>query len=159
MQRPRIMEGRNMTDFTEPLDGLAVTHGDNPTDRRDAGDASQRSSRPIWSEDDIARLRELWTAGLSATQIAMDIGGTRSRVLGKVHRLGLDHRKPPKLVIRHFPLRDLRNDACRWPIGDPKEADFHYCGKRPVSTNKDGKTRPYCKEHALMAYLLPTPRR
>lgn len=40
----------------------------------------------------------------------------------------------------------LKEAMCRWPIGDPTEEDFHFCGR-----NKDGPT-PYCEHHARMAY-------
>ena len=46
-----------------------------------------------WTDDRVARLRELWGAGQSASQIAADLGGvTRNAVIGKVHRLGLSGR-------------------------------------------------------------------
>ena len=31
--------------------------------------------------------------------------------------------------------------TCRWPLGDPADPDFHYCGKRPLIG------RPYCDRH------------
>jgi GcrA cell cycle regulator len=37
--------------------------------------------------------------------------------------------------------------GCLWPIGDPGDADFHFCGADPVP----GK--PYCQEHAARAYI------
>ncbi len=43
-----------------------------------------------WSEPRITTLRTLWLDGLSASQIAKQLGGvTRNAVIGKVHRLGL----------------------------------------------------------------------
>ena len=44
-----------------------------------------------WTDDQIERLKQLWAEGLSASQIAAELGGgiSRSAVLGKVHRLGL----------------------------------------------------------------------
>lgn len=44
-----------------------------------------------WSDDEIERLKSLWTDGLSASQIARALGSGRSRnsVIGKAHRLGL----------------------------------------------------------------------
>ena len=43
-------------------------------------------------------------------------------------------------------LIDLSERMCKWPIGDPKEADFSFCGR----TIRQGT--PYCPEHAAMAY-------
>lgn len=46
-----------------------------------------------WTDDRVARLSKLWAEGLSASQIAADLGGvTRNAVIGKVHRLGLSGR-------------------------------------------------------------------
>ena len=43
-----------------------------------------------WTDERVQRLRDLWAAGQSASQIAGDLGGvTRNAVIGKVHRLGL----------------------------------------------------------------------
>ena len=43
-------------------------------------------------------------------------------------------------------LLDLTERMCKWPIGDPREDDFTFCGLaiRPGT--------PYCPEHAAMAY-------
>lgn len=43
-----------------------------------------------WSESRVDRLRELWAAGMSASEIAQELGGTsRNAVIGKLSRLGL----------------------------------------------------------------------
>jgi GcrA cell cycle regulator len=43
-------------------------------------------------------------------------------------------------------LLELNERMCKWPIGDPREADFSFCGRGiRVGT-------PYCPEHAAMAY-------
>ncbi|MBW7912099.1 MAG: GcrA cell cycle regulator [Alphaproteobacteria bacterium] len=43
-------------------------------------------------------------------------------------------------------LIDLTERMCKWPIGDPRDADFTFCGRgiRPGT--------PYCPDHAAMAY-------
>ena len=49
-----------------------------------------------WTEDRVATLTKLWADGLSASQIAKQLGGvTRNAVIGKVHRLGLSGRAKP----------------------------------------------------------------
>lgn len=49
-----------------------------------------------WTEDRVATLTKLWGDGLSASQIAKQLGGvTRNAVIGKVHRLGLSGRAKP----------------------------------------------------------------
>ena len=53
-----------------------------------------------WSEDRVEQLKKLWESGLSASQIAAELGNvTRNAVIGKVHRLGLSGRaKSPSSV-------------------------------------------------------------
>lgn len=49
-----------------------------------------------WTDDRVALLSKLWADGLSASQIAAELGGvTRNAVIGKVHRLGLSGRAKP----------------------------------------------------------------
>lgn len=49
----------------------------------------------------------------------------------------------------HLSLIDLDNHTCRWPVGDPKDDNFHFCGKKV----RVGQT--YCEEHAATAYVKP----
>ncbi|MHA1564655.1 MAG: GcrA family cell cycle regulator [Alphaproteobacteria bacterium] len=149
-----------------------------------------------WTEERVMRLRELWTEGLSASQIAAQIGGiTRNAVIGKAHRLGLEGRPSPirsggprarprarvkpvvpqpaprpgpglsgvavNLKKREAPLepslqiqatakaiRGLSGGpSCAWPIGNPGEAEFHFCDRQAV------EGRPYCDNHCSMAYI------
>lgn len=63
-----------------------------------------------WTDERIELLKKLWADGLSASQIAAELGGvTRNAVIGKVHRLGLSGRvksagsstpRPRKPIIR-----------------------------------------------------------
>jgi GcrA cell cycle regulator len=50
-------------------------------------------------------------------------------------------------------LIDLKECMCHWPIGDPMEEGFHFCGR--------GKSFgvPYCEHHAALAYNPPSRRR
>jgi len=47
----------------------------------------------------------------------------------------------------NIPLVKLDNHTCRWPLGDPRDDDFCFCGKRV----RTGQT--YCEEHAAIAYV------
>lgn len=38
-------------------------------------------------------------------------------------------------------LFNLQHNGCRWPCGDPRDADFGYCGRQA-----DGG-KGYCKQH------------
>src|SRR5712672_1196005 len=47
----------------------------------------------MWTDERVELLKKLWADGLSASQIAAELGGiTRNAVIGKVHRLGLSGR-------------------------------------------------------------------
>ena len=43
-------------------------------------------------------------------------------------------------------VRTLTARSCRWPIGDPKAAGFHFCGRTKAMGG------PYCDHHAGIAY-------
>jgi GcrA cell cycle regulator len=48
----------------------------------------------------------------------------------------------------------LKEAMCHWPIGDPGEEEFHFCGR------KTSGSLPYCEHHARLAYqAAPTRRR
>src|SRR5574344_686834 len=44
-------------------------------------------------------------------------------------------------------LMQLDSHTCRWPLGDPRDDDFCFCGKKV----RAGQT--YCDEHSQMAYV------
>ena len=50
-------------------------------------------------------------------------------------------------------IQTLTETCCRWPIGDPQIADFHFCGRKKVTG------LPYCEFHARRAFQPPQPRR
>lgn len=45
-------------------------------------------------------------------------------------------------------LEHLEDKECRWPIGDPKDPDFHFCCAPAVKY-------PYCNNHRQVAYYKP----
>ncbi|MGE0740425.1 MAG: GcrA family cell cycle regulator [Hyphomonadaceae bacterium] len=141
-----------------------------------------------WTEERVALLRKLWAEGLSASQIAKQLGQvTRNAVIGKVHRLGLAGRatpsRPAKRPVRTarprvigpsaprlrlpsstplvvvpelepLTLEDgktasvltLNESMCKYPIGDPNDAAFAFCGRGAAGNG------PYCRDHAQLAY-------
>jgi len=164
----------------------------------------KRPDMQTWTDERVERLKKLWADGLSASQIAGELGGiTRNAVIGKVHRLGLSgrakapsssvprQRKPrapsmfraPRPMMRgntalaHMPaydydpdpepelieniipigqrctLLELDQEKCHWPIGDPGQPEFFFCGGKTPSGN------PYCGYHARIAYQPPAARR
>jgi GcrA cell cycle regulator len=50
-------------------------------------------------------------------------------------------------------LLELTEETCRWPIGDPGQADFFFCGGRTITS------LPYCAYHSRVAYQPPNLRR
>jgi GcrA cell cycle regulator len=54
--------------------------------------------------------------------------------------------KKTPFKIRGVKMQDLKEKMCRWPSGDPKEADFVFCGHDHLPG------LPYCPEHAKQAY-------
>ncbi len=153
-----------------------------------------------WTDERIAQLKAGWEGGMTASQIAEQLGEgvTRNAVIGKAHRLGLESRPSPvkgaeesveatpvaapvataapataaapaavvqaaarplaKKPVRSgkaakTTLLDLSEKICKWPIGHPGDADFHFCGK-PSQAGF-----PYCTEHCLVAYQAQLPRR
>jgi GcrA cell cycle regulator len=158
-----------------------------------------------WTDERVELLKRLWGEGLSASQIAGELGGiTRNAVIGKVHRLGLSGRakapsssvprprKPraasqmfrpsrpmvrgntalatapsydydvapePEYVENVIPLAqrctllELNDEKCHWPVGDPGQPDFYFCG------GKTAASTPYCGYHGRVAYQPPASRR
>ena len=57
-----------------------------------------------WTDERVELLKKLWTDGLSASQIAAELGNvTRNAVIGKVHRLGLSGRAKDKAAAAAAP--------------------------------------------------------
>ena len=117
----------------------------------------------VWTDDKIKKLKKMWQIGKATAEIAKSLGMSKNSIIGKVHRLNLVARpspikaetKPKKKVapkkVGVVRLIDLKLNTCRWPIGDPKDEDFHFCGEQTVT----GK--PYCLVHCQEAYLNMAP--
>ncbi len=160
-----------------------------------------------WTDERVDRLTKLWADGLSASQIAAELGGvSRNAVIGKVHRLNLPGRaksggsgggrskrvssaprssgygsrsnaprpaprsagatalkqdaiadavaeidtRPIEDVVvpisRRLLLTELTEKTCKWPIGDPMQDDFYFCGA------DCDETGPYCTYHSKLAF-------
>ena len=74
-----------------------------------------------WTDERVEQLKKMWLDGLSASQIASELGDgiSRNAVIGKVHRLGLSGRvkspAPPRPPTRQEPWRG-RRDAPAAPV-------------------------------------------
>ena len=124
-----------------------------------------------WTDEKVEQLAKLWGDGFSASAIGKAIGVSKNAVIGKAHRMHLTSRPSPikrsptiRTVARPVPLpkpvveapprpaprpvsKKADGPACLWPIGDPGQSDFHFCGDPSVS----GK--PYCEKHCELAYI------
>lgn len=128
-----------------------------------------------WTVERIDELTKLWDTGYSASHIGKLLGVSKNAVVGKAHRLKLPPRPSPirsgpavprlkipvlksrpalevvaKPIARpvRTPRRRVNGAGCLWPIGDPGDSDFHFCGESEVP----GK--PYCEEHCARAYIV-----
>lgn len=78
-----------------------------------------------WTDERVETLKKLWQDGLSASQIAKQLGGvTRNAVIGKVHRLGLSGRAAPSKPARPVfkaprPQRPAAQPAAPRRIAEP----------------------------------------
>ena len=129
-----------------------------------------------WTHERIEQLKKLWEAGYTASNIANELGGiTRNAVIGKAHRLGLSGRMKSKSKVssvsivrkRKMPVNknskiielttsvepmnptsfaDIKDGLCRWPLGEPEDLDFKFCGR------KCAEGMIYCTEHHSLAY-------
>jgi len=67
-----------------------------------------------WTDEKVEKLKELWTKGHTASQIAEALGDTtRNAVIGKAHRLNLEARAPSKQSSQSptSPNRPIRRAA------------------------------------------------
>jgi len=127
-------------------------------------------TKSTWNDERVNLLKQMWGAGKTAAEIAAQLGGgiTRNAVIGKAHRLGLSGgrtvqvtKKVEKVspnpvamitetVVERSPtsigMLELTEKTCRWPLGDPKKAGFHFCGGRSLPGV------PYCASHTALAY-------
>ena len=73
-----------------------------------------------WTDERVELLKKLWSDGLSASQIAAEIGNvTRNAVIGKVHRLGLSGRGKAKAASPQRSKKPARPPSAPAPIAQP----------------------------------------
>jgi GcrA cell cycle regulator len=49
-------------------------------------------------------------------------------------------------IAKKLTLEKLTEHTCKWPIGDPRGEDFHFCGHDSL------EAQPYCRYHARLAH-------
>jgi GcrA cell cycle regulator len=71
-----------------------------------------------WTDERVEKLKKLWSEGLSASQIAAQLGGvSRNAVIGKVHRLNLPGRAKAGGTV-------ATNRAAKRPTTAPRAPNF-----------------------------------
>jgi GcrA cell cycle regulator len=165
----------------------------------------KRTHEMEWTDETIARLRELWAEGHSTAEIGRRMGISKNAVVGKAHRLNLVARPSPirrdgegaaprpvvvrrvtgptlpplaaaapmapappaarpmaaharaeapkPHAVRPVPMYTPRPQSCCWPLGEPGTRSFRFCDAVAIP----GK--PYCGEHAAIAYVKVRDRR
>jgi len=78
-----------------------------------------------WTDERIEQLRSMWEKGLTASQIADELGGvSRNAVIGKAHRLGLKSRPSPvKATEKAKPARSAPAPKPAAPTPAPRAAE------------------------------------
>ncbi|MEM6499731.1 MAG: GcrA family cell cycle regulator [Pseudomonadota bacterium] len=115
------------------LSGRATTPRTRPPRNRNRIAAPKRQAKPRFAQTGNPALRSLYQ-------------GEGETYVSPVEEIviPLEERKS---------LQDLTENCCRWPIGDPQHADFHFCNKSKVPG------LPYCEYHAKRAFQPPQARR
>ncbi len=85
-----------------------------------------------WTDERINDLRGMWEKGLTASQIAEELGGvSRNAVIGKAHRLGLQSRPSPVKANDGEPARaGVRKPV---PAAKPRQATAAPASSAPQS--------------------------
>jgi GcrA cell cycle regulator len=89
-----------------------------------------------WTDERVETLKKLWLDGLSASQIAKQLGGvTRNAVIGKVHRLGLSGRAAPSHPSRPAFKAPRQPRPISTPVSRPRSLEprpHHAPAPRPA---------------------------
>ena len=96
-----------------------------------------------WTDERIDRLKELWTQGMTASQIADELGGvSRNAVIGKAHRLGLQSRPSPVKPNEAGETQPspFEPEAETAPAAEPTQAEAEPEGEGEGEVEGEGET-------------------
>jgi len=110
-----------------------------------------------WTDERIDRLKELWTNGMTASQIADELGGvSRNAVIGKAHRLGLQARPSPvKANEETVPQKKAKPAPA--PVEEPKEEAAPAPAPAPEPAPVASEAAPAAAAPAAAAAPQPAP--
>jgi hypothetical protein len=87
-------EGNGFVCETEVVEGKFTADPNNQTSGAAENLVREKIEPPVWSDQKIQQLREMWLDGHSISEIAKTIEISRNAVAGKAHRLELPKRAP-----------------------------------------------------------------
>ena len=102
-----------------------------------------------WTPERVELLNQLFEEDLPTSEIGRRMGLTKNAVIGRLHRSAMTRREATPKLLPQRNFFELSGPGCLWPHGHPDDAQFHFCGARPLP----GK--PYCADHAAIAYVRP----
>lgn len=109
-----------------------------------------------WTDERIDRLKELWTKGMTASQIAEELGAvSRNAVIGKAHRLGLQSRPSPVKANEPAPAPAPKARKSAPPVDETAPFDVE---DRPAAAAQPAEqTHPAPAAEPAAAQAKPTP--
>ena len=100
-----------------------------------------------WTDERVENLKKLWQDGLSASQIAKQLGGvTRNAVIGKVHRLGLSNRDEAEAEAPAPAPEPAKPEAKAKPAAAPKAKPAAAPKPEPVKVEAKPEPEPEPEE-------------
>jgi GcrA cell cycle regulator len=90
-----------------------------------------------WTDERIEHLKTMWERGMTASQIADELGGvSRNAVIGKAHRLGLQSRPSPVKSVEPAPKASSEPRAPAKEAAEAKHSEAPAAKASPASTAK-----------------------
>ena len=141
-----------------------------------------------WTDEKVEKLKELWSKGHTASQIAAMLGDTtRNAVIGKAHRLNLEARASSKQISHSNKQESKRSRKTQQPMSRKSRfksilLDKNFEAEKPTSLEgltdstcrwpvghpdeenfyfcgrKPIESFPYCKLHVLYAFQPKNPK-
>lgn len=109
-----------------------------------------KTGEPHDRKEAAARARVTKANRTNGSEGGAGVVATARRVTQAVEH---QRREPtPKPAPPPPPPKPVYRGACCWPLGDPGEPGFRFCGDPALLG------RPYCEEHSALAYVKITPR-
>ncbi len=143
----RPVEAAPIAPRLEPKPVVAEPAVAAPADDEDEDDDAEVIAAPVVVKPDAPRMVSIGPGGF----IRQGPGDQQAPIPPAPPRRRVPQKPSPDIAGKTT-LLDLNERICRWPMGHPGEADFHFCG---VAVNPG---YPYCVEHCGRAFQAQLPR-